>query len=299
MKIAVLYGGFSAEREVSLRSGKSVYDASIEAGFNADLIDVTEINSALATSLKSYDIVLPIMHGMGGEDGQIQKLLEGIGVAYLGCDSSVSAQCFFKNQARKKMIDAAIPMPEGGLMNVEEYRHSMLSIVPHVIKPNDGGSSIDTLLVKDPKNNKFAEELFSKHNKMIVEELIDGIELTVPLIDGLNLVPIEIIPPSGGEFDYDNKYNGKTQELCPPKNISKDKQQEAIDLAKKVHSTMGCRHMSRTDMIMTPDGELIVLETNTIPGLTAQSLMPKAAVQAGLTMPELVSHFIKISSVVK
>lgn len=299
MKVAVLYGGISPERDVSLRSGKSVYDAAVEAGYDTELVDVTSLVSALVDTFKRYDVVLPILHGIGGEDGQIQTILEKSGVAYLGSDSNVSHTCFFKDLSRKALTEAGIRMPEGGLVTYEEYQHSMLSFVPHVVKPNDGGSSIDTLVVKKPGESKSIKELFDKHGRMIVEELVDGIELTVPLIDGLDLLPIEIIPPVGGEFDYDNKYNGKTQELCPPKNISAEKQAEAVELAKKVHESMGCRHISRTDMILTSEGELVVLETNTIPGLTGQSLVPKAAAQAGMSMKDLVDHFIKISSVVK
>ena len=299
MKVAVLYGGISPERDVSLRSGKCIYDAAVQAGYDTELIDVVALESNLVDTLKEYDIVLPILHGVGGEDGQIQTILENAGVAYLGSDSAVSQKCFFKDLSRKELAEAGIRIPEGGLVTYEEYQHSMLSFVPHVVKPNDGGSSIDTLLVKKPGDSKAVKDLFEKHGRMIVEELVGGIELTVPVIDGLDLLPIEIIPPSGGEFDYENKYNGKTQELCPPKNINATKQAEAIGLAKKVHACMGCRHISRTDMILTPEGELVVLEINTIPGLTDQSLVPKAAAQAGISMKDLVAHFIKIASVVK
>jgi D-alanine-D-alanine ligase len=127
---------------------------------------------------------------------------------------------------------------------------------------------------------------------MLLEELIEGTEITVPILGDQALPVIEIIPPQGKEFDYENKYNGTTQELCPPQHVSAEKQQEAQRLAEKIHKAAGVRHLSRTDIIIDENGKLWVLELNTIPGLTDQSLFPKAAAAAGINMQQLMQKFL-------
>ena len=132
------------------------------------------------------------------------------------------------------------------------------------------------------------KQSLKKYSHMLIEELIEGMEATVAILGGEALPVIEIIPPSNEEFDYANKYNGKAQELCPPVNIAQPQQQEAQRLALAIHRSTGCSGMSRTD-IMIRNSEMFVLETNTIPGMTDQSLLPKAAATAGIGMPELVN----------
>jgi D-alanine-D-alanine ligase len=130
---------------------------------------------------------------------------------------------------------------------------------------------------------------------MLLEQLVEGVEIAVPVLDNHALPVIEIIPPSGGEFDYENKYNGASQELCPPQHVTQSVQHRAQQLAEKIHSLCGCRDYSRTDMIVRPDGSLTVLETNTIPGMTEQSLFPKAAAVAGLSMAELCTQLVELA----
>ena len=130
---------------------------------------------------------------------------------------------------------------------------------------------------------------------MLLEELVEGIEITVAVVGDQALPVIEIIPPEAGEFDYENKYNGRSQELCPPEHVAEDIQAEARDLALRTHNLTGCRDFSRTDMILTPLGELWILETNTIPGMTDQSLLPKAAAAAGIPMPLLCDRLVQMA----
>jgi D-alanine-D-alanine ligase len=129
---------------------------------------------------------------------------------------------------------------------------------------------------------------------MLLEELIDGTELTVPVLGATSLPVIEIIPPKNQEFDYENKYNGATQELCPPQHIDTPKQQEAQRLAELIHNQVGARHLSRTDIILDREGKMWVLELNTMPGLTDQSLFPKAAQSSGMSMPQLVQRLVDL-----
>jgi D-alanine-D-alanine ligase len=159
---------------------------------------------------------------------------------------------------------------------------------------SSGGSSIGTYIVRDPQNidKKYVSEVFSLDDKAIIEELIEGPEITVPIFDDKALPVIEIIPPADQEFDYENKYNGKTAEICPPESIDESTQSEAQALAEKVHRALNARHLSRVDIMVGNDGRLVVLELNTIPGMAEASLYPKSAAVAGMPMPELVKNFV-------
>jgi D-alanine-D-alanine ligase len=130
---------------------------------------------------------------------------------------------------------------------------------------------------------------------MLLEELIEGVEITVPVLGDKALPVVEIIPPVGGEFDYENKYNGATQELCPPPHVSAEKQKEAQSVAERIHKEVGARHISRTDLILDKNGKLWVLEINTMPGLSDQSLTPLAAKAAGMDMQQLVQKFLQMA----
>lgn len=295
MKVVVLSGGASPEREVSLRSSKAVAEAARQAGFEvveADLID----GSKVLDQLDKNTVVLPISHGINGEDGVVQAELEKRHLAFLGSDSIVSKNCFDKHQNRLIFEKNNIIMPEAAEVTRESYARHPLSKEPHVLKILHGGSSIGTLIVRKPKELKQEQvnEIFTMEDRAILEELIEGIEITVPILDKKALPVIEIVPPTDGEFDYDNKYNGLTQEIVPPKNVSIEIQEEAQRLTEKCHQIMGCRHLSRTDFMLDDNGKLFALEINTIPGLTNQSLYPKSAAVAGISMPQLVKKFVEM-----
>jgi len=295
MQVIVLGGGNSPERAVSLRSSKAVAAALREAGYEVIEKDPAD-GIEFLDDLPKDCIVFPILHGAEGEDGSIQLELENRGLKFLGSGSESSRNCFDKDEARKILVSQGIKMPEAGVVSFETYSSHPLKTKPHALKAARGGSSIGTYLVKDPENIDEAKvkEVFDLDNKAVIEELIVGPEITVPVLGEKALPVIEIIPPESGEFDYENKYNGQTQELIPSINVSEEKQKEAQELAEAVHKIMGCRHLSRTDIMMSSAGDLFVLEINTIPGMTDQSLYPKAAAAAGLSMPELMKEFIKL-----
>lgn len=295
--VLVLGGAASPEREVSLRSAQAVAEAARQAGFEVDQLDPIHGLSKL-DSLPSSTVVLPILHGVYGEDGTIQRELEKRRLKYLGSDSQVSAICFDKWQTRRQLLKAGVPMPKAALVNYFDYAHHPLIQKPHVLKIRRGGSSIGTIVVHEPgpASTDQLDQVFELGYEAIVEELIKGAETTVPILDGKALPVIEIVPPAGEEFDYEYKYNGLTAELVPPKSISPKVQSEIQALAEKVHQVMGARHLSRVDIMLDARNRPYVLEINTMPGLTDQSLYPKSAAAAGYAMPELVKELVTLAS---
>lgn len=297
MNVLVLCGGASDEREVSLRSGKAVASALESAGHQAKLYDTAHGIENLATKVSSYDVVFPVLHGKGGEDGALQKILESLNVPFVGSGSKASELCFDKQIYKDYLAQKGYELAASKLVNAQTIWDNPLTKRPFVLKPNDGGSSIDTFIVRDLREapRKSIEQALARHNHMLLEGLVAGIEATVAVLDNQALPVIEIIPPINEEFDYANKYNGKTQELCPPKNISQEVQIKLQDLALAIHRDTDCRHYSRTDIMVADDGKLVPLETNTIPGMTEQSLVPKAAANAGMSMPELVDILVHLA----
>jgi D-alanine-D-alanine ligase len=296
-KVIVLAGGSSDERDVSLRSGAAVAEALKAAGYEVNALDPADGLDNLLPELRKADIVFPALHGTGGEDGSLQKFLEDNDIKYVGSDRWASGLCFDKARYTELLNSHRILVPATELVNHDQFQRSFLRDKPFVLKPNDGGSSIDTFIIRDPDT---ADEIaitaaFTKHKTLLLQELIRGTEITVSILADQPLPVIEIIPPEGGEFDYANKYNGATQELCPPRHINQPVQEQAQALATKIHRLTGCRDMSRTDIIVTKNEKLYVLETNTIPGLTEQSLLPKAASQAGYGMPAMCVRLIRTS----
>lgn len=298
MHIAVLCGGSSSEREVSLRSGAAVSTALENPGDTISVLDPAMGPEALEDKLQGVNVAFPALHGVGGEDGTIQSFLENLHIPYVGSDPVSSKLCFDKWQYRKVLREHAITMAPGELVSEEELWGSALIKEPFVLKPHDGGSSVDTLIARDPHNidRQQVHAIFSRHDTMLLEKLIEGREITVAVLGDKALPVIEIIPPDAEEFDYANKYNGKTQEICPPLHIDTDAQSRAQQLALTIHSLVGCRDMSRTDMIVTPTNDIFVLETNTIPGMTDQSLLPKAASAAGISMHQLVRTLVEAAA---
>lgn len=291
-RLIVLGGGTSDEREVSLRSSAAVVDAIKSLGLEVEFIDPKDSKDYLNAG--KDDIVLPILHGKFGEDGTVQEQLEERSIPFLGSDSKSSQASFDKWQTRQLLEANDIPVPQGMFVVFEEYKQHKLSQGTHVIKLVDGGSSIGTYIIRNPSEHETSEiqDIFGD-NKMLVEQLIEGTEITVPILDKEALPVIEIRPPSDGEFDYENKYNGKTAEICPPESVDAELQKEAQRLAEHTHKTMGCRHLSRVDIMIDTLGNMYVLEINTIPGLTNQSLFPKSAYVAGMDMPSLVKKLIE------
>lgn len=294
MQVHVLCGGTSAEREVSLRSGAAVAKALGVAGYDVEILDPA---TATMEQTIACDVVFPVLHGAGGEDGVLQAELEKHGAKYVGSDSVASKLCFDKWSYRQLAKRSGLPLAPGTLVQLSAYAAHPLAKKPYVLKPLTGGSSIDTYIVRDPTAapREQIADTFSRYPTMLMEQLIVGTELTVGILDKIPLPIIEIIPPKSEEFDYENKYNGATQELCPPEHVSKEVQHAAQKLALVAHTLTGCRDFSRTDIMCDKNGKLYLLETNTIPGMTGQSLLPKMAAQAGILMPELCKQLVEMA----
>lgn len=295
--VTVLAGGDSDERAISLLSGAAVINALQAAGHTVNTVDPSNGLDEQLSVLQQSDVVFPALHGKYGEDGGVQLFLEEHKIPFVGSDSKSSRLCFDKDEYTKLLEMRGIFVPKTELVDSVTFEQSDLIKQPFVLKPNDGGSSIDTFIVRDVSQLQRGafDEAFERHPNLLLQELVEGVETTVAVLGETPLAVIEIIPPQDGEFDYENKYNGKTQELCPPQNVSLEAQQAAQLLSKTIHDATGCRDMSRTDIIITSDLKLCVLETNTIPGLTDQSLLPKAAAQAGISMPQLCDQLVQFA----
>lgn len=283
---------------MSLRSAAAVAAALEQAGYEVVRADPADAGFDLKRLAAGCDAVFPILHGAGGEDGILQGQLEAMGKPFLGSGLEACELTFDKALYREFLSEYGVLMADGEVVNAAEFKRSDLRDAPYVLKPIDGGSSVDTVIVHDvadEPNEAYFADIFSRHPEMLLEELVDGQELTVGVLGDKALPVILIIPPDAETFDYANKYNGRTQEIVNPPQVSANVQERAQDLALRLHRLTGCRHLSRTDMIATPDGALYVLETNTLPGLTDQSLFPKAAAAAGLDMPALVKCFVDMA----
>lgn len=296
MKILVLGGGDSPEHDVSIRSAKAIAEGARQAGFEVSEADPKD-GYGIFDNIPKDTIVMPILHGQNGEDGVLQEEMEKRGLSFLGSGSQVMKTTFDKWKTLKKLETNGFPIADSALVTADTYMINPLAAKPHVLKVNRGGSSIGVIIVRESGKadlEKAKKEVFSLDRQAVLEELIEGPEITIPILDQSALPALEVIPPEGGEFDYENKYNGQSQELCPPPSLSDEQHEKAKKLAEKVHKIMDCRHLSRVDTIMQPDGSFVVLEINTIPGLTDQSLYPKSAKVAGMDMTELVAKFAEL-----
>ena len=295
--VAVLGGGDSPEREISLKSALGVEKALKEAGYKTRFLDPRDELEELQKMDPKTTLVFPILHGPGGEDGVIQKYLEDNGFRFLGSSSEASASAFDKALTKEILVKNNLPTAEYAVVDKTTYFTHELTSKPHVIKITTGGSSIGTVIVEKPgtiSREEVMKKVFEFGDTAVVEEFVSGQEISVPVFGNRALPIIEITPPEGGQFDYENKYNGETKEVCPPETLEPKLQEYLKKLAVQVHQAVGCRHLSRVDMIVRSDGSAIVLEINNMPGMTSQSLYPKAANVDGMSFPQLMKKFVKM-----
>jgi D-alanine-D-alanine ligase len=302
MTIALLSGGVSSEREVSLNSGNQVFDALDKGKYKIVRYDPKTDLSRLVEDAPGIDAALIILHGPYGEDGTVQGLLDLLDIPYQG--SGVLGSSLAMNKLASKFLyeKAGLPIPPYIALQkgdpLEPAAWVKLLGLPLVIKPNEAGSSVGMTIVRSQDSIQEAvEKAFLHDSTILLEGYIEGIELTGGVIGNRDLqaLPlIEIIPDDAHEFfDYEAKYTaGVTQEICPAR-IDDEMTQKAQAYAKSAHRALFCSGYSRTDMILK-DGEIYVLETNTIPGMTATSLLPQAAQVAGLSFGRLLDQLIEL-----
>ncbi len=295
MRILVLEGGTSPERAVSLQSAENVKEALRSLGHEVVSYDTGEGLSGMQRFLPGTDVVFPVLHGKDGEDGVVQAFLDDQRIPYVGSGAEASRTCFDKILTKQILEENSLPTPRWAEVTAATFADHPLTQAPYVLKPRDGGSSIDTFIIRQPGSQTVPFTIFEAYSTMLLEELITGTELSVSVLNQEALAVTEIIPPAGKEFDFENKYNGATKELCPPENIPIDIQEHAQSLAEEAHFYSGSRHYSRVDFMMSHHGELFILEINTIPGMTKESIFPKAAAAVGIPFSELVEQLVGLA----
>jgi D-alanine-D-alanine ligase len=303
LTVALLMGGVSSEREVSLKSGNQVYEALDKEKYNVIRYDPKEDIPKLIADAPQIDAALVILHGRYGEDGTVQGLLELIGIPYQGSGVLGSATAMNKLAAKKLYEQAGLLVPPYVVFQNNETIDTDVCDsqvgFPIVVKPVEGGSSIGMSIIKEKKDLPSAiQKAFEYDHTIILERYISGMEITGGVIgnDSPEALPlIEIIPGKDYSFfDYEAKYQpGATEEICPAR-LDESQTETAQSLAVKAHQALFCRGYSRTDMIVNTEGEIFVLETNTIPGMTPTSLLPQAAQAYGLTFSRLLDRLIEL-----
>lgn len=253
-------------------------------------------SGALSPDGQGIDVAFIALHGPWGEDGKIQGVLETFGIPYTGSGVLASALAMDKAMAKVVLAAAGLDVPRGVVVERADARPAIAP--PSVVKPVENGSSVGVTLVDDPTQYPAALSEALRHDRRaLVEERIQGRELTVGVIgpdDALEALPVIEIVPKRAFFDYRAKYDsGASEELCPAP-IDAAVARRAQDAALRAHRALGCRAISRTDLIWAPaDDRLVVLEVNTMPGMTANSLVPKAARVAGIAFPDLVERLVR------
>ena len=289
-KVAVLMGGPSSEREISLRSGAAVSRGLRAAGY--EVVDVT-VDGADVSLPAGVGAAFIALHGEFGEDGGVQRVLREQGVPYVGSDPDASRQSFDKRLSKRIFVDADIPTPEYEVLRRGDVPTLPL---PVVVKPPRQGSTIGISRVADPVEWPAAlEEAFRYDDEAIVERFIEGRELTVGIVGETVLPVVEIVAP-GGWYGYVAKYTIGATEYRVPAPLSTAVTRACQDLAWRVFQALGCRGFGRVDFRLTPGGAPYVLEMNTIPGFTETSLLPKAARAAGIEFPDLCDRIMNLAA---
>jgi D-alanine-D-alanine ligase len=299
--VAVLMGGWSAEREVSLRSGAACAEALVRLGFRVSRIDVGRDIAAVLTELKP-DLALNILHGRPGEDGTLQGVLEILGIPYTHSGVLASALAMQKDVAKELFRAAGIPVPEGIVASRFEAGRKHLLPPPYVVKPIAEGSSKGIFIVNEEQSHP-PQELFREDwtygDSVIVEKYIAGKELTCAVMGTDALGVIEIVP-AVSFYDYEAKYAPGGSKHLLPAPVSSFVYQQARRLALGAHRALGCRGVSRADFRyddrIEGTGGLVCLEVNTQPGMTETSLVPELAAHAGISFDELVKWMVEDAS---
>lgn len=295
-KIAVLMGGPSSEREVSLATGAGISKALRSLGMEVVDVDVRDENFALPPDV---DLAFIALHGTFGEDGQVQKILEDRGLPYTGEGVKESELAFDKIRSKEKFLEHGVSTPESEIIHPGE-RPAMK--VPLVVKPSRQGSTVGIHIVKRPDELDAALVDAAKFDRdLLIEQFIPGRELTVGILGDQALPILEIIP-KGGFYDFDTKYpflnpkaGASAQHICPAKIDPAAAGGQIQDLALRAFRALGLKVYGRVDVILSDKGDPFVLEVNTIPGMTEASLLPEAASAAGISYVDLCRQIIQLS----
>jgi len=304
MKVAVLKGGRSLERGVSLRSGARVEDALERLGHEVLPIDVgPDLVKRLVA--ERPDVAFVAMHGVGGEDGTVQELLEILGIPFTGPGAAACARCMDKVQAKDAIEDAGLPTPEWFAFNQTAFREFGAADAlgrleetlgfPLVVKPSRGGSSLGVKFAASASEVPQALiSAFSYDDRVLIESFVDGRELAVSILGDEPLPVVEAILLEGDRYDFEARYEiGRTRFACPAE-LSAEEERAVTEAALSTYRALGCTGFARVDLILGEGGPWL-LEANAIPGLTDTSLLPQAAEAAGLSFEQLVERILDLA----
>ncbi|MFC5050967.1 D-alanine--D-alanine ligase [Rubritalea spongiae] len=296
IKIAVAMGGPGSEHKVSMATGQAVLKALLEEGVDAVelVVDGHEI-----VAPEGVGLVFNTIHGTFGEDGELQRQLEAQGVSYTGAGSVSSLLAFDKVASKKRFIEEGVPTPASETVDCSGGVQMPKMTLPYVAKPPREGSSVGVHIAHTEEEAKAAMEDAAKYgDEVLVEQFVEGKELTVGIVDG-EVFPIIHIAPRSGFYDISNKYpwmtgEGGTDYYCPA-DLCAELTQKVKDAAFAAHRALGVEVYSRVDVLLDADGNPYVLEANTIPGMTESSLLPKAAKEAGYSFGKLCLKIAEVS----
>lgn len=296
-KVAVVMGGLSGEREVSLSSGKGVTEALKKSGYIVKAIDLTQDIAAFVNELQSFkpDVVFNALHGVYGEDGCVQGLLNLMHIPYTHSGVEASAIGMDKEKTREIAKKIGIPVAKGGLRTKEEMEKKMPKL-PYVAKPNADGSSIGVTIVKTKKEHEQLIKNWGKNTYKLVEEYIPGHELSATVLNGKSIGTIELVPKAGF-YDYKNKYTDGTTKHIVPAPLPLKQARLIAKYSEQIHKALGCRGVSRSDFRYDDTNKrhprLVFLEINTNPGMTPLSLVPDIAKHKKITYDMLVKKLVE------
>lgn len=292
LKVGVLYGGLSSEREVSINTGTQ-----ISKNLNRDKYEVFEIlvdNKKDVFKCEGLDFVFIALHGSFGEDGQVQSILDALGIKYNGCDFFTSSICMNKKMVKDILNNYDVKMSKGELLKKGNCDLENLNLnFPVIVKPNSGGSSVGVSICKNKKELlKNLEMAFIYDDKILVEEFVDGQEITCGILNGQALPIFKITPTNGEFFNYECKYDNTTIEELAKFDLKLD--EEIKRQALKIYDILCCKVYARVDFIVKEDIPYF-LEINTLPGMTEGSLFPKIAREVGMNFKTLIEEIITSS----
>jgi len=295
-KVAVLMGGWAAERSISLRSGHAVLDGLLAQGVNAHKVDAgRDVLDVLKAG--DYDRVFNILHGRGGEDGEIQGALEILQIPYTGCGIMASAISMDKLMTKRLWSGAGLPTPKFEILNAESVFDDVAARLglPLIVKPAQEGSSIGMSKVKKGEQLKAAFEKAVEFDDLVfAEQWITGSEFTVAIVGDQVLTPINIVANTDF-YDFDAKYESNETQYHCPSDLDEAKDKDLRTLAKQAFDMLGGQGWGRVDVMQDDAGKFWLIEVNTTPGMTDHSLVPMAAKQQGFSFSELTVEILKTS----
>ena len=293
-RIGVLMGGISREKDISIQSGKAIYSALKRLGFDAHEI-ICEGNISEELRKTPIDIAFIALHGKYGEDGTIQMQLEQLGISYTGSGVTASSLAMNKKESKQIFTQKNIPTPPWTVISKGHFSMDFPFPFPVVVKPVAEGSSIGLSIINNEDLfRRSVISLLETHKEIIVEKFIKGPELTVGILDN-EALPVIHIAPKRTFYDFIAKYEKGNTDYIVPADISESATKTVQETALAAHCALGCRDLSRVDLILSDDGTAYVLEINTIPGFTETSLLPKAAKARKMSFDQLCKKILLLA----